>query len=530
MRSTVIVVSAGLIMLLGVYGSLVILLDEDRLKLVVAEHVQRHTDRRIDIRGPLKISLFPGLRLSAESVVMSGPPGFEGPALFSAERLEMRVRLLPLIRGVIDAREVQLRGAAVNLHTDAEGVSSLDGLADSARPNRGRGWSTGPISLDDVVVNLSQAENGGVERFEVDRIEFAGFMAGSPLQFRFQGNIGEPGIFDDIRIDGLLVAAENGRMRLSNMRMDGSLAQGHYAFEVHGNVSLAQTPPLNLALDGGRLRINEHEFEVNLDFGAAPRPSLVAELGARELTMNVGLLLDQVLALPYEGADSARLIALRGMDFDLQFDIDQLGTPDLMLDSVSGRLVGEGGRVETVRLNAGVPGGHLSSTALLDLRRSDPELSAQLQLEAAELSVPLKALGLGWVPEGAGSLALDLLSERRATGEAVWTGSGEVEIWAGRWPLVAALLPQHSEPVDGDRFDLLRGGLEIDAHEHSLVGLELVSGELVFAGRLSVAGGGEQLGGELELTGPGTAEHLELQGSVARPEVIRSPFGTARFR
>ncbi|MCH8478697.1 MAG: hypothetical protein LAT56_12240 [Wenzhouxiangella sp.] len=78
MRNTFIVVAAAAIMMLGILGSGIIFLDEQRLKSLVAQHVENQTGRRLEIRGPLRVRLFPGLRISAEQVLMLPPEGFDG--------------------------------------------------------------------------------------------------------------------------------------------------------------------------------------------------------------------------------------------------------------------------------------------------------------------------------------------------------------------------------------------------------------------------------------------------------------------
>src|SRR6056297_3297937 len=75
MRNWVMVSASVLIILVGLYGSAVVLLNEARLKGLLIEHIERDSGRSIDIRGDLKVRFFPGLRLEAEDVVIvpSGP-------------------------------------------------------------------------------------------------------------------------------------------------------------------------------------------------------------------------------------------------------------------------------------------------------------------------------------------------------------------------------------------------------------------------------------------------------------------------
>ncbi len=255
MRNWIMISASLLIMLLGLYGSMVLLLNEERLKGLLAEHVARDSGRRIEIKGQLRVRLFPGLRLEAEQVEISGPRENAGPALLQAEYLEMNLRLLPMIRGEMQASQVRLRGASLNLYSDSDGVSSLEGLLPSeVSGNGGGGWLDGPVQIDDVLINLSNSVGLTEEQFSVEQIRLDGFAVGEPLQFRFRGNVGDPAVFDWLEIDALMVPKAAGQFRLANMRMFGTMEDGHFDVELLGNLDVMPGPPLTVSLDAGQLR------------------------------------------------------------------------------------------------------------------------------------------------------------------------------------------------------------------------------------------------------------------------------------
>jgi AsmA protein len=525
MRNTIIVACALAIMLMGIYGSAVILFDEDRLKSLVAQHVENRTGRKIEIRGDLRIRFFPGLRLSAENVMLSGPVGFDGPDFFTADRLDMQVRLLPLIRGQVRASEVRLGGARINLHTDEDGSSSLDGLLGDGERANSSDWLNGPITIEDVRVSVSDGQLQLRESFEVQRIELDGYAPGQPLEFRFRGNVGEPAMFDWLEVDGLLVAGDAGRLRLSNMSVQGALDDGQYLVEMLGNVTLTAGIPLQVSVDGATLKVNEHEFRLNLNYHGTERPHFSAQIGAELLDVDVLALVGKLSSLPYEPANSVTDSVLRGMDFVTMIEVAQVARLGLTLEGLKMNVRARDGRVMAEGIEATAPGGVIRGSAEMDLRKSVPELSTTIHADIAHMSSLLHALRFDLMIGGAGSMRLDLTGvPPTVSGEvAGWIGTGSVELWDGRWPLLGAMAPASLGFSGSEQFEYLRGAIGLEQTGLELTDFQLVSGELVADGRIGLVWLGQGLEGSLQLTDEDRIIRVELAGSVDQPEMSHTP-------
>jgi AsmA protein len=528
MRSTnsFIVFCALAIMLLGIFGSAFILFDEERLKALVAEQVEAHAGRRIDIRGELKVRLFPGLRLSADRIVLSGPRDFEGPMLMSADRLDMQVRLLPLIRGIVDATSVDLGGVRLNLHTDASGISSLDGLlslADVSRPSPS--WTSGPIVLEDLTVSLSDSESALRESFEIERMELDGFAVGQPLQFRYRGNLGEPAIFDELEIDGLLVSSESGQLRLSNMRLAGIMDGGRYQLEILGGVSVRARPEINLLLEDGRLRLNQHEFELGMRYRGTERPMVSLDLAAENLDVDVMILLDRIMGVPYQPADSAVLTALRGLDFDARLEVGQAGDVGLVLEGLSMVVTGYSGSIEVESLVSSVPSGVLNGRARLDLRYPEPFWMTSFQADLSRLQPVLSALGREWRLDGSGQIRLDLetLAPVEASEAVRWTGSGHIELWDGTWSLLHSIFEEFPGHGENGRFDTMRSELLLQGDSIMLRRLAVLRDTKTLGGEVSMLMSTGELDGLVHLVANGDYSQLELGGTLDYPDLVASP-------
>jgi|GEM_PF-1458232 len=518
MRNWIVIGSAIAIMLLGLYGSAVIVLDEERLKSLVARHVENYTGRRIEIRGDLKVSLFPGLRLTAERVQLAGPDNYAGPALFEAQYLEMRVRLLSLIRGEMEASQVSLTGASINLHTDENGQSSLDGLLAAAEAgSAAQDWLSGPVSLDDVLVNLTDSMGERQDSFSVEQIELDGFAAGRPLDFRFRGNVGDPELFDWLEVDGLLVPLSNGNFRLSNMRMLGELEQGHFELEMLGNLSFTPGPPLAVALDEGRLRINQHQFQAAVDYTGFDRPYVNARLSAESIDLDVASIPRLLLTQVGPGGDSSVIRALGGLDFDLAVDVQQVAQLGLVLKDLVLAAQARDGLINVDSATAEIPGGYFSGIGRFDLRASGGAAELGLRIDASDFQQLASSIPLTELPGGSGALSMALTVDA-SDGAMNWNGQGGMELWDGRWTVLPRLIPGVSADPTAE-FDFFSAGIGISPGHLTLSEVQLVSSELVIQGDLDFSLPPGELNGELALSNEDQLVLIGVSGALSGPDL-----------
>ncbi len=524
MRNAVVILAAAAIMVLGVIGSGIIFLDEQRLKLLVAQHVENHTGRRIEIRGPLRVRLFPGLRLNAEQVIMLPPEGFEGPELFRAERVDMKVRLLALVRGRVDASDVRLSGARINLHTDQSGRSSLEGLGRDRTP-RVSDWTSGPITLEQAVISVSDAGRSGSEVLEMERIDLAGVAPGRPVEFRFRGNVEQPAAFDSLEVDGLLVPGGNGAARLSNMRLQATIDGGRYQLELRGNVSYSGDPPMQLELDGGILLLNDHRFLVEGNYLSGDRPYLAASIASDFFDVDVLALPGKLGELTLMPRDAGVLTALRGFDFDIAMQVSEVARLGLVLEDARVEMEGRGGVVGIAMAPTRMPGAMLAGSASIDLRQQPPVVESLVSVDVNRASKMLESLRLFPFVDGQGSLLLDLeaVANDDAPGTVSWVGSGSIELWEGHWPLLVELKGADAEGLDNGRFDLFRSSLTLGPASLLADDLSLVSDSMVVRGQTGFLFPEQALFGQLHLDANGRVERVELAGNLARPEIRRSP-------
>jgi AsmA protein len=290
MRRTLILLASLAIIVLGLWGSAVIFLDEERLKSIVTGHMSVQSGRKVDIRGSLSLRLFPRPRIHAQDLVVAAPDGFDGPGLLSADELVMSVRLLPLVRGSLTPREVRLSGATINLYTDEMGSSSVDGLLRLPDAGIRRGaerLATRQMRLEDIRVVINDMSVGRRHVLNMDLVEFDRFAFDEPLEFRFRGNLGDPPVFSMMDIEGLLLVPSTRErpVRLSNMRLTGVLSGSDLPLYLLGHVSMSSVPYFRLELGDGTLDVDGQQLSIDSTYTGSERGHLEVTANADRLAL-----------------------------------------------------------------------------------------------------------------------------------------------------------------------------------------------------------------------------------------------------
>jgi AsmA protein len=123
-------VVAGLVLVAAIVLPLVI--DPNDYKDEIAAEVSRQTGRTLNIEGDLSLSVFPWLGLDIGPTQLSNAAGFEDPYMARMETVQVRVKLLPLLRKQLEVDTVRLNGLVLNLARDKEGRTNWADLGGKA--------------------------------------------------------------------------------------------------------------------------------------------------------------------------------------------------------------------------------------------------------------------------------------------------------------------------------------------------------------------------------------------------------------
>jgi AsmA protein len=545
MRALLIFLAAVVVILLGLWGTLVLYFDEQRLKQIATEQVREQTGRDLTIDGELELDLFPGISIVARDVTLSGPPDYAGPALFTADEFRLSVALLPLLSGSVETGDIALRRAEVNIHTDARGRSSLDGLTGDAPAEPAEGpppdVTTERIALSGIRLVLSDAATDSRQVFVVERLNVDAFRYGEPVPFEFRGSLGEPPVISDISLDGeVTVPYGPGPVQIGRFELEADLSGVPLALS--GSAEVRPGPPLRAEFSDGRLRLGEDRFTTAFAFIDGERPRIEASLSGAMLDVDALLPAPQpgaAEAAPDEGGPDAAaespLLALRDIDLDADLSLEAMKLSGLMLDSVEAGLRAQDGVVSLDPLAAAMNGGRVDARAAIDLTVEPPTVRLSPAFDLDSLSEALAPWGLDRFLAGAGALELELTG-RGLTPSALLgslDGTGRYEFRDGQVRgldldgMVDALAARNvaqavRDGVGGSTaFETLAGTIEIDDGTMALPGMRLITEATGITGdvRLGLADLG--LAGEIRFDRERLRNvPIALEGTLTQPRLV----------
>lgn len=105
-----------------------VLIDPNDYKDNIVKVVKTETGRDLAMQGDIKLSFFPWLGLELGKTQLSNAPGFGKQPMASIDRVEVKLKLMPLLRQEVEIDTVVLDGLALNLAKNAKGASNWDDI------------------------------------------------------------------------------------------------------------------------------------------------------------------------------------------------------------------------------------------------------------------------------------------------------------------------------------------------------------------------------------------------------------------
>lgn len=199
-------------------------LPDDIVRKQVSAIVEDATGRELRIDGAARVALRPNLALELNNIVLAGAQGAAGPPLLSADKVEVEIQLIPLLRGRIDVSLAKVVKPAITVAPDDAELTQRGGKAIA---------TVAALSIDDGAINV--AVDGPNPALRIDKLsaELKGLSADG-LQngsgtFRWRG---EP-----VRFEMSVVPATDGGSQ--SFAVDAKFGGNHGATEFAGTLDPA---------------------------------------------------------------------------------------------------------------------------------------------------------------------------------------------------------------------------------------------------------------------------------------------------
>ena len=124
--------SVLLAVLLLALAAFVFTFDANNYKPQIIEQVQKQTGRKLDIAGDIGLSVFPWIGLKVGKVSLANAPGFSARPFARIDQLDIKVKLLPLLKKQLEVDKVRLHGLYASLEVNAQGGNNWADLAQTS--------------------------------------------------------------------------------------------------------------------------------------------------------------------------------------------------------------------------------------------------------------------------------------------------------------------------------------------------------------------------------------------------------------
>ncbi len=108
--------------------TLPLVIDPNDYKDEISDIVKQQTGRDLTIPGNISWSFFPWLGIELGEMRLSNAPGFKPEIFATVKQVDVRVKVLPLLKGEIQIGQVVLEGLDLTLQRNAQGVNNWDDL------------------------------------------------------------------------------------------------------------------------------------------------------------------------------------------------------------------------------------------------------------------------------------------------------------------------------------------------------------------------------------------------------------------
>ena len=328
-------VGVAVVLIVAVIIAAPFLFDPNEQKPRIEALVKSKTGRDLSIQGDVSLSVFPWLGVSVGRLTLGNAPGFEAKTFAQVDSMEVRVKLLPLVKKQVEMDTVAIDGLALHLARNSSGVSNWDDLvAMSEKPAAEipegppliAALAIGGVNLSNASVTIDDAQSGHKLRIANLKLTTGPVSLGAPVavttEFDFAGGppetSGHVSVSTEIALD-LTAERYTAQAFQLALAVDGDAIPGSKAnLEAKGNVTF----------DAAAQRLEITALDLRSDNPAIP--------GARG-TLALSGDLSAVLSTQEVNADNLKLsgeLSGLGPDGQAQFELSGSARANLQSGSV----------------------------------------------------------------------------------------------------------------------------------------------------------------------------------------------------
>jgi AsmA protein len=248
------VILLGLVSLIG----LVVFVNPNDLKPQISQAVTKFTGRQLQLGGDIQWTIWPWLGLQLNDAKLTNNPGFGDKPLAQIQKLEIQVRLFPLLHKQLEIGKLQIHGLNLYLVKNAKGQVNWEGpltssqktsnnsennLSDSLKPI---GFIvTGLDIRDGHIIYIDQQKN---KQFEITGLQLKSanlaINKSSPFDIQFNLNTNSPTINAAVKLRSNITLSANRKniefndLNLNTLLKGPSYPKGELPLSLKGHIDI----------------------------------------------------------------------------------------------------------------------------------------------------------------------------------------------------------------------------------------------------------------------------------------------------
>lgn len=138
-------------------------LDPNDFKPLLATSLGKQIGHTIDIKGELKLTLFPNIAFSAENVEIKNKPNFSRPLLAEVQNTSLNIQFKPLLKKQVNVDALQIKGIKLFLEKNAGGEANWTSDTSTTSPKESVTDTPSKSSEFNLSIAKFNVENAQIE-------------------------------------------------------------------------------------------------------------------------------------------------------------------------------------------------------------------------------------------------------------------------------------------------------------------------------------------------------------------------------
>jgi AsmA protein len=233
------VILLGLVSLIG----LVVFVNPNDLKPQINQAVTKFTGRQLQLGGDIQWSIFPWLGLQLNDAKLTNSPDFGNNSFAQIKKLDIQVRLLPLLHKQLEIGKLQINGLTLYLVKNAKGQVNWEGpLTSSKKPpiNSGNNYLESLKPLGFIVTGLGIRDGHIIyddqqknKRYEITDLQLKStnlaINKSSPFDIQLNLNARDPAINAAVKLrSDIILSTDRNHLEFNHFNLNAFLKGPNY--------------------------------------------------------------------------------------------------------------------------------------------------------------------------------------------------------------------------------------------------------------------------------------------------------------